>query len=236
MRRAFSWGLPLYAAVVTGVFVGKGLPDNNLRAEGDRARTDSGKATTATPTSSPPAPATGDAGSYPIPAPPAQPKHLFHLIIRYEGDGLPDQDLLAAALAAAGQGGDEKPKKAAQSKTVQAKDTFQVIIRYEGDGIIDDNVANVLKDYFAAEKAAGALAPVQDSQKGPPGRYHARPPVDPYPSENAPPPVDPEQSENAPPDPTPAPRNVSPTPRCPAPAPRSSAPTIRVKRVSGPVE
>ena len=49
MRRVFSWGLPLYAAIMTGVFVGKGLPDNNLRAEGDPARSDTVNATASTP-------------------------------------------------------------------------------------------------------------------------------------------------------------------------------------------
>src|SRR5262249_8849920 len=159
MRCAVSWGVPLFAAVMTGIFVSRGLPDNTLRAAGDPVRGDTVNATPAPPTSSPPSPANGNAGSYPIPAPFTQPKHLFHVIIRYEGDGLPDPNMLAAALAAAGQGEEEKPRKAAKSKAAQAsnaaraKDTFQVIIRYEGDGIIDDNVAKVLTDYFAAEKA-----------------------------------------------------------------------------------
>lgn len=169
MRRAITWGLPLYAAIMTGVFIGKGLPDNNLRAEGDPAR-DNAKATVAgTPATSAPTPANGNAGSYPIPAPIAQPKHLLHVVIRYEGEGLPDQRMIAAALA--GQAEDEKPKKGGKSKpddskAAQAKDTFQFIIRYEGDGIIDDNVAKVLKDYFAAEKAADAPAPGRYAPKG----------------------------------------------------------------------
>src|SRR5436305_7561623 len=100
MRRAFSLGLPLYAAILTGIFVGKTLPDNNLRAEG--ARSDNAKATSVSPTTPPPAPTNGTAASYPIPAPATQPKHLFHVVIRYEGEGLPDQSMLAAALAAAG--------------------------------------------------------------------------------------------------------------------------------------
>lgn len=160
MRRVFSWGLPLYAAIMTGIFVSKGLPDNNLRAAGDAAACDNVKAAAL-----PPTPANSNAGSYPIPAPLAQPKHLFHVVIRYEGDGLPDQTMLTTALAAAGQLEDDKPKKAGKSKVAKARDTFQFIIRYEGDGIIDDNVAKVIKDYFASEKASDAPAKVQDTQK-----------------------------------------------------------------------
>ena len=211
MRRAFTWGLPLYAAIMTGIFVGKGLPDNNLRAEGDPARSDNVKATAAvtpatpvTPTTSSSTAANGNAGSYPIPAPLTQPKHLLHVIIRYEGDGLPDQTMLAAALA--GQAEDGKPKKGGKSKASKANDVFQFIIRYEGDGIIDDNVAKVLKDYFAAEKAAGDSAP-RCTPKGPS--------------------LDAEESEKAPPAPASAPRNSTLTPRGAVPAsPRNSGPQV----------
>ena len=225
MRRAFTWGLPLYAAIMTGIFVGKGLPDNNLRAEGDPARSDNVKAiAAATPASSSSTPANGSAASYPIPAPTTQPKHLLHVIIRYEGDGLPDQSMLTAALAAGGQSEDEKPKKAGKSKAAKANDVFQFIIRYEGDGIIDDNVAKVLKEYFAAEKATGASASPRCAPKGAS--------------------LDAEETEKAPPAPASAPRDSTLTPRGavpasprnvvpreeregPAPAPRSPAPIPR---------
>jgi hypothetical protein len=158
MRRAVTWGLPLYAAIMTGIFVGKSLPENNLRAE--VAHGDEVKAIAVT-TATPSAPASGSAATYPIPAPTTQPKHLLHVVIRYEGEGLPNQSMITAALA--GQAEDEKSKKGNKSKpgdtnAAKAKDMFQFLIRYEGDGLIDDNVAKVLKDYFAAEKAAEASA------------------------------------------------------------------------------
>jgi hypothetical protein len=213
MRRAFSWGLPLYAVLVTGIFVGKVIPDNSLRAEGDADRSDNIKAA---PSSSPPMPAKGNAGSYPIPAPSIQPKHLFHLVIRYEGDGLPDQNMIATALAAAGEVDGVNSKKTGKSKAVKAKDMFQFIIRYEGEGIIDDNVAKVLKDYFAAalnEKPKDTPAAIQGTQQGPSLNVE--------PSEKAPP-----ASAPAPRGETPAVRRTAPAPLAPQPsAPRSLPPS-----------
>jgi len=173
MRRMLSWGLPLYAAILTGIFVAKGVTDNNLKAEGDVPRRADVMATALTPASSTPQPANGNRGSYPIPAPLAQPKHLFHFIIRYEGDGLADQSMLAAAMAAAGQNQDDAPKKAGKSKAAKAgvPDMFQFIVRYEGDGIVDENVAKLLKAYFASaqsENAPPASAPA-GSQANAPG-------------------------------------------------------------------
>ena len=171
MRRVFSWGLPLYAAILTGIFIAKGLTDNNLKAEGDVHRSSASVAATArTPESSTPPRANGNQGSYPIPAPLAQPKHLFHVVIRYEGDGMPDQSMFATALAAAGQNQDDGSKKAGKSKVAKAKvpDMFQFIIRYEGDGIVDDNVAKLLKDYFASvqnEKATCVPAQLKKHRK-----------------------------------------------------------------------
>jgi len=164
MRRVLSWGLPLYAAILTGIFVAKGSTDNDLKADGDVRRSANAMATALTPESSTPPPAKGNQGSYPIPAPLAQPKHLFHFVIRYEGEGLADQSMLATAMAAAGQNLDDGPKKAGKSKAAKSgvPDMFQFIIRYEGDGIVDDNVAKLLKAYFASErgeKAPATLAP-----------------------------------------------------------------------------
>jgi hypothetical protein len=164
MRRVLSWGLPLYAAIMTGIFVAKGLTDNNLKADGDVRRGVNVTPTALTPESSTPPRANSNQGSYPIPAPLAQPKHLFHFVIRYEGDGLADQSMLATAMAAAGQNPDDAPKKAGKSKAAKAgvPDMFQFIIRYEGDGIVDDNVAKLLKSYFESlqtEKATPASAP-----------------------------------------------------------------------------
>lgn len=227
MRRAFTWGLPLYAAIMTGIFVGKGLPDNNLRAEGDPARSDNVKATAAAaPASSSPAPANG-AAPYPIPAPTTQPKHLLHVIIRYEGDGMPDQSALGAALGGTLVGliDDDKPKKSGKSKAAKASDMFQFIIRYEGDGIIDDNVAKVLKEYFAAEKAAGASASPRCAPKGPSLDTEETPPASVTPASG------PRDSTVNPRDAVPAsPRNLGPREEregpapAPAPAPRRAKP------------
>ncbi len=164
MRRVLSWGLPLYAAIMTGIFVAKGLTDNNLKADGDVHRGVNVTPTALTPESSTPPRTNSNQGSYPIPAPLAQPKHLFHFVIRYEGEGLADQSMLATAMAAAGQNQDDAPKKAGKSKAAKSgvPDMFQFIIRYEGDGIVDDNVAKLLKSYFESlqtEKAPPASAP-----------------------------------------------------------------------------
>jgi hypothetical protein len=184
MRRVLSWGLPLYAAILTGIFVAKGLTDNNLKAEGDVHPSANVMATALTPESSTPPPANRNQGSYPIPAPLAQPKHLFHFVIRYEGDGLADQSMLATAMAAAGQNPDDVPKKVSKSKVAKAgvPDMFQFIIRYEGDGIVDDNVAKLLKAYFAAsersEKAPPAPAPASPTPAAfPPGSAPAPSPT-----------------------------------------------------------
>jgi len=243
MRRVFTWGLPLYAAVMTGIFVGKGLPDNNLRAEDDATRTTVIKAVAPASTNVSPAPATGT--NYPIPAPVAQPKHLFHFVIRYEGDGMPDASTLATAVAAAGDLPISVPKKSDKPNVlkVKAPDLFQFIIRYEGDGIVDDNVAKVLKDYFTAalsEKAAPP--PVQETPK--PRKPEQKPQRVPSLSSEAPAPnasgVPPEfprellnptpatyapaSSATSPRTVAPATRTPTPSRRAPAPAPRNSVP------------
>src|SRR5205085_7343963 len=47
-----------------------------------------------TPRATPaPKPAPPDAAPYPVPAPASAPKHLFHFIIRYEGDGIIDESV-----------------------------------------------------------------------------------------------------------------------------------------------
>ncbi|HEY2909874.1 MAG TPA: hypothetical protein VGI99_06490 [Gemmataceae bacterium] len=237
MRRVFTWGLPLYAAVMTGIFVGKGLPDNNLRAEED-SRTTVIKAVAPASTNVPLVTATGS--NYPIPAPVAQPKHLFHFVIRYEGDGMPDPTMLATAVAAAGDIPISMPKKSDKPNVVKAKapDLFQFIIRYEGDGIVDDNVAKVLKDYFTAALSEKVAPPVREP------RNTGKPPLS---SENRQslPLTEPAATDSpgansfATPNPTPAtfvprgtrvaPATSTPTPvrSTPATAPRSPAPAKR---------
>jgi hypothetical protein len=43
-------------------------------------------------------------GGYPVPAPAQRPKHLFHFIIRYEGDGIIDENVVKFMKAQNGQG------------------------------------------------------------------------------------------------------------------------------------
>ncbi|HXD85936.1 MAG TPA: hypothetical protein VN641_05560 [Urbifossiella sp.] len=239
MRRVFTWGLPLYAAVMTGIFVGKGIPDNSLRAEEDAARATVIKAVPPASTNVPPAPATGS--NYPIPAPVAQPKHLFHFVIRYEGDGMPDPTMLATAVAAAGDIPISMPKKSDKPNVVKVKapDLFQFIIRYEGDGIVDDNVAKVLKDYFTAALSEKASPPVRELRSaGNSPQYGAMPqpsPESPTTSSaaaspgtpNPPATLVPPRTQVAPATgtaavrraPAPAPRNTAPAKRAPAPKP-----------------
>ncbi|MCI0683352.1 MAG: hypothetical protein L0Y71_14710 [Gemmataceae bacterium] len=88
-------------------------------------------------------------GTYPIPAPMQQPKHLFHFIIRYEGDGVIDANVSTLAKALLGAGGvaveetdETKPEPA---KTQSLSQLFNIILRYEGEGIIDANVAELIK-------------------------------------------------------------------------------------------
>ncbi len=214
MRSVLSWGWPLYAAILTVIIVIKGLTDNNLKAEGDVHRSSS-SANVATPALTPecatPSRANGNQGSYPIPAPLAQPKHLFHVIIRYEGDGLPDQSMLATALGG-GQNQDNGAKKSGKSKVAEARapNLFQFIIRYEGDGIVDDNVAKLFKDYFSSvpnEKATCCPAPTQETQKATSATS--------------------EQYGKTLPTPAPAPQPTAPAPQPTAPAPQPPAPAPR---------
>jgi hypothetical protein len=105
------------------------------------------------------------AGStYLIPPPLTQPKHLFHLIIRYEGDGVSDtsagsvKDLVGngtsvlGAMFGLGNGptaakdGEKGSPQAGKGPTPSPSELFQIIVRYEGEGIIDANVVNLFKE------------------------------------------------------------------------------------------
>jgi hypothetical protein len=91
---------------------------------------------------------------YPVPAPVQQPKHLFHFVIRYEGDGI-DVDSMVSALAkqmggeAAKEDGAEKAKPDA-AKGPTLGQLLHLVVRYEGEGIIDSNVASLLRDLYGA--------------------------------------------------------------------------------------
>jgi hypothetical protein len=104
--------------------------------------------------------------NYPIPAPLQQPKHLFHLVIRYEGEGAVDAAVsdLVKTLNSEKDKAEEKEKsdksdkdepnksKTEPDKAPQLSQLLHFIIRYEGDGIIDSNVVEMVKAYV---KAAG---------------------------------------------------------------------------------
>ena len=80
---------------------------------------------------------TNKANAYLIPSPAKQPKHLFHMIMRFEGSGM---DSAVADLtkkftpdsAAGSEAGKSEP-----SRLEPANQLFHFIIRYEGDGLID---------------------------------------------------------------------------------------------------
>ena len=94
--------------------------------------------------------------TYLVPPPLQQPKHLFHLIIRYEGDGLGDSTVAGFVKELAG----DSPRKqdgadegnARPAKTLPLGQLLHMIVRYEGDGIIDSNVAALVKDIYGASK------------------------------------------------------------------------------------
>ena len=106
--------------------------------------------------------------AYPVPAQAQQPKHLFHFIIRYEGEGIIDSTVAGVLRQLYGteeQAEDAAPikkkKKKKSDKQTNDEQTlapaleqlFHVILRYEGEGIIDSTVAGVLKAMYAAENA-----------------------------------------------------------------------------------
>src|SRR5262245_1458572 len=100
----------------------------------------------------PAAPASA-AKPYPTPAPLQHPKHLFHFIIRYEGDGLIDANLASLAKSLVGDtcAAEEKSDSGKADSAKSLSQLFNVILRYEGDGIIDENVAEVIKFFHAMQ-------------------------------------------------------------------------------------
>jgi hypothetical protein len=99
--------------------------------------------------------------TYPVPAAAVQPKHLFHLIIRYEGDGLTDANVAALvngvyAKATGQEVPEDKAKTGPSASAAQLSQLFQFIVRYEGEGIIDSNVAELLKTLYGQKMAGDA--------------------------------------------------------------------------------
>ena len=109
---------------------------------------------------------------YPVPNPVQQPKHLFHLILRYEGEGIVDAEmvqmlkgLVGDSGASAAEGDKSAPAKPDLAKPTSLNQLFNFIIRYEGDGIIDANVAELFKAYIKEnapkeDKSSGATFPM----------------------------------------------------------------------------
>jgi hypothetical protein len=162
--------------------------------------------------------------NYPVPAPLAQPKHLFHLILRGEGLG----DLGATGLIkdlageTGGLEGAKDPAKPEAAAGPRLNPSLTFILRYEGEGIIDNTVADVLKEIYGPKNAgqncssgaigascfggligtaSGHAAPTPQglsspppSTGGPPAPATPRPPV----SESVPP-TQPPQGPPAPP-------------------------------------
>ena len=100
--------------------------------------------------------------AYPIPPQAKQPKHLFHFIIRYEGEGIIDSTVAGVLKQLYGteESMEEQPakkKKKKSDKSPAAEQTsaptldqlFHLIVRYEGEGIIDSTVADVLKAIYS---------------------------------------------------------------------------------------
>ncbi len=117
-----------------------------------------------------PAPSVRPNNGYPIPAPLQQPKHLFHLVIRYEGDGISDATVagLVKELSQAGADKDAGAKPEAEpAKGPSLGQLLHFIVRYEGEGIIDSNVAALLKDIYGAQKRPDF--PLGEQLTAPPG-------------------------------------------------------------------
>jgi hypothetical protein len=88
---------------------------------------------------------------YPVPAPVQQPKHLFHFVIRYEGDGIDVESMVAALAKMGAEGAKEEAEKAKpDAKSPTLGQLLHLVVRYEGEGIIDSNVASLLKDLYGA--------------------------------------------------------------------------------------
>jgi hypothetical protein len=82
-----------------------------------------------------PAPEPGS--SYPVPAPARPPKHLFHFIIRYEGDGIIDDNVVKMLKIQNGvkeekeAGGDEKPQHDASPPAPSSADPCRPAMKAE---------------------------------------------------------------------------------------------------------
>lgn len=108
----------------------------------------------------PPAQPLPGKNTYPIPAPLSQPKHLFHFVIRYEGDGVISVPLAAPPIVPQALAQAVAPAKAEEGDKTEilperSNQLFNVILRYEGDGIVDENIVALVKLFQALELPGG---------------------------------------------------------------------------------
>ena len=101
---------------------------------------------------------------YLVPPPLKSPKHLFHMILRYEGDGLVDANVTELIKGVTGIGTPKnEEKKDTEEKSSKASPLNQLmhfIVRYEGEGIIDSNVVALYKTIQAGQPSTSASPPV----------------------------------------------------------------------------
>jgi hypothetical protein len=128
------------------------------------------------------APNASASAGYLVPPPVHPPKHLFHLIVRYEGDNPIDSGVtdmikdalfkgdthgsIAAALGvpaglsitgARKDDGEDKVQPSTpkvEPKAASSNQLFHIIVRYEGEGIVDSNVAALIKELVGAKSNA----------------------------------------------------------------------------------
>jgi hypothetical protein len=106
--------------------------------------------------------AVNKSSAYPVPAPLQQPKHLFHVVIRYEGDGIADTNVVDLVKSFTGDDSakEDKGDKSEPAKASKLNQLFNFIIRYEGDGIVDSNVVELFKAYVEAMSKEEKSCPV----------------------------------------------------------------------------
>jgi hypothetical protein len=107
----------------------------------------------AVPAYAPPAPAT--APGYPVAAPTQQPHHLFHFIIRYEGDGIIDHNVaeLAKSYGAAVAASATEAVKAAPADPANAK---TVVAPASGDAPAHSTAPDTLPSLPSAQPTSGS--------------------------------------------------------------------------------
>jgi hypothetical protein len=88
---------------------------------------------------------------YPVPDPVKPPKHLFHVVVRYEGEGLSESSVTELVKSVGGEVVQKPDAKTEATKTGNPRALFNFVIRYEGEGLIDSNVVELVKNYIDAQ-------------------------------------------------------------------------------------